>query len=56
VDAPGNPTCDPEEDGIFTAELRRTLRKGIEIVEVDANMEDPEFAKTLIRVALEMFQ
>jgi len=56
VDSPGNPTYDPEEDRLFTTELRKTLKKEIEIVEVHANMEDPEFAKTLIRVALEMFK
>jgi len=54
VDSPGNPTYDPEEDRLFTTELRKTLKKGIQIVEVDANMEDPEFAKTLIQVALQM--
>jgi uncharacterized protein (UPF0261 family) len=56
VDSPGNPTYDPEEDRVFTTELRRTLNEEIEIVEVDANMEDPEFAKTIIRTALEIFR
>jgi uncharacterized protein (UPF0261 family) len=56
VDAPGSATYDPAEDRVFTTELRKTLKKDIEIVEVDANMEDPEFAKTLIQVALEMFK
>jgi uncharacterized protein (UPF0261 family) len=56
VDSPGNPTYDPEEDRLFTTELRKTLKKGIQIVEVDANMEDPEFAKAIIKVALDLFQ
>jgi len=56
VDSPGNPTYDPEEDLLFTTELRKTLKKDIEIVQVDANMEDPEFAKTLIKIALHMFK
>jgi len=56
VDSPGNPTYDPEEDRLFTTELRKTLRKDIEIIEVNANMEDPVFAKTLIKLALEMFK
>ena len=56
VDSPGSPTYDPEQDRIFTTELRKTLKKGIQIVEVDANMEDPDFAKTLIKIALEMFK
>jgi uncharacterized protein (UPF0261 family) len=56
VDAPGNPTYDPEEDRIFSRTLRKDLRKDIEIEEVDANMEDPEFAEALIRVAFKMFK
>jgi len=56
VDAPGNATYDPQEDRIFTAELRKTLKKDIQVVEVDANMEDPEFANALIKIALEMFK
>lgn len=56
VDAPGHTTYDPEEDRLFIVELRRTLRKDIEIVEVDANMEDPEFANAIIKSALDLFQ
>jgi len=56
VDAPGNATYDPEEDRIFTTELRKTLKKEIPIAEVDANMEDPEFAQALVKLALEMFE
>lgn len=56
VDAPGSPTYDPAEDRLFTTELRKALKKGIEIVEVDANMEDPEFADALTRAALELFK
>jgi len=56
VDAPGNATYEPEEDRIFTAELRKTLKKEIQILEVDANMEDPGFAEALIEIALDMFK
>jgi uncharacterized protein (UPF0261 family) len=56
VDSPGNPTYDPEEDSLFTAELRKTLKKSMQIVEVDANMEDPEFAAAVTKAALDMFQ
>jgi uncharacterized protein (UPF0261 family) len=55
VDSPGHPTYDPEEDGLFTAELGRTLRKDIDLLEIDANMEDPEFAEAVLRVAVKMF-
>jgi uncharacterized protein (UPF0261 family) len=55
VDSPDNPTYDPTEDRLFAAELRKTIRKDIEILEVDANMEDPNFARSVLRVAMGMF-
>jgi uncharacterized protein (UPF0261 family) len=55
VDAPGNPTHDPEEDRIFIDVLSTKLNPDIQIIEVEANMEDPEFAKAVIESALEIF-
>ncbi len=55
VDAPGNPTYDPEEDRIFIDVLRTKLNPHIQIVEVAANMEDPEFAQAVVESALEIF-
>jgi uncharacterized protein (UPF0261 family) len=55
VDAPGNPTYDPEEDRIFTDVLRAKLNPDIQIIEVEANMEDPEFAEAVVKSALEIF-
>jgi uncharacterized protein (UPF0261 family) len=55
VDSPGNPTHDPDEDRIFTRILREKLRPAIQILEVNANMEDPQFAEEVVKVALEMF-
>jgi len=55
VDCSGNPTYDPEEDRIFTRELRKGLDQEIQVIEVDANMEDPEFADAVIESALEIF-
>jgi uncharacterized protein (UPF0261 family) len=55
VDSPGNPTYDPAEDRIFALVLKEKLKKEIEVLEVDANMEDPEFAEVVIKVALDMF-
>ena len=56
VDSPGSPTYDPEEDALFVKELRSKLRKEIEIIEVDANMEDPEFAGVVASTASYLFQ
>ena len=55
VDSPGSPTYDPGEDALFVSRLRSILKKEIEVVEVDANMEDPIFAQALVKAALEMF-
>jgi uncharacterized protein (UPF0261 family) len=55
VDSPDSPTYDPDEDMIFVKELRSKLRKEIEIIEVDANMEDPEFARAVVDAATHLF-
>lgn len=55
VDVPGNPTYDPEEDQIFVSELRSLLRDGIEIMEVDANMEEAAFATAVTKTAKDIF-
>jgi len=56
IDSPGRPTYDPEEDAIFIRELGRRLKKEIEVIQVDANMEDPEFAKAVISAALDVLK
>lgn len=55
VDMPGNPTHDPEEDRIFIQELSANVNSNINILEVAANMEDPEFAQAVVESALELF-
>ena len=55
VDSPGSPTYDPAEDAIFVRRLSSTLKKEIEVIEVDANMEDPEFARAVMNAARDAF-
>jgi uncharacterized protein (UPF0261 family) len=55
VDSPGNPTYDPAEDRVFVEELRKKLKPEIQIQEIDAHMEDPDFAKVVVAAALEIF-
>jgi uncharacterized protein (UPF0261 family) len=55
ADLPGNDTHDPAEDQLFTQVLREKLKPEVQIVEVDANMEDPEFAAEVVKTALEIF-
>jgi len=55
ADLPGNDTHDPEEDHIFTQVLREKLKPEVKVLEVNANMEDPEFARAVVEIALKMF-
>ena len=45
LDAPGGPFWDPEADAACFDAIRRQLRPGIPVVEIDANINDPEFAR-----------
>jgi len=55
ADLPGNDTHDPAEDRLFTEVLREKLKAEVQIVEVNANLEDPEFAKAVVENALKIF-
>jgi uncharacterized protein (UPF0261 family) len=55
VDAPGNPTYDPEQDRVFVDVLGAKLNPDIQLIEVDANMEDPAFAQAVVAAALDIF-
>ncbi len=55
VDGPGQPTHDPQEDRVFLDELRAGLSQGIQVREVEANMEDPAFAESVIQASRELF-
>lgn len=56
VDRPGRPTFDPIEDRLFIEILKDLLRNDIAVVEVSANMEDPEFAAAVLSAADELFE
>ncbi len=55
ADYPGNDAHDPAEDRLFTHVLRQNIRSEIQIVEVNANMEAPEFAEAVVENALKIF-
>lgn len=48
IDREGTVLYDPEEDRILVEELKKLLKPEVEIVEVDCNLEDPEFAQALV--------
>jgi uncharacterized protein (UPF0261 family) len=45
LDKPGEPFWDPDADRACFDELRHQLRKRVQVIEVDANINDPEFAE-----------
>lgn len=51
----GGALHDPDVDKVFTEELKKHLNPDIEVVEVDAHINDPEFAKAVIAVLEESF-
>jgi uncharacterized protein (UPF0261 family) len=48
LDQEGSALYDPEEDGIFIDELKKNLRRSIEIEEVDCNLEDLRTARAMV--------
>ncbi|MCX8110486.1 MAG: Tm-1-like ATP-binding domain-containing protein [Syntrophorhabdaceae bacterium] len=56
VDVPGSITYDPQEDKIFVNELKNGLKKDIDIIEVDANMEEPGFAEAVVKASISIFK
>lgn len=55
VDLPNSPTYDPQEDKIFISVLQKELKSGIELIEIDANMEEPLFAQTIVKESIGLF-
>ncbi len=55
-DIPGSATYDPEEDGVFVDALKKAVNTGIEIIEVDANIEEKTFARALADTLVKMLQ
>ena len=55
ADLPGNDSHDPAEDRQFTEVLRQKIKPEVQIVVINANMEDPEFAEAVVEYALKIF-
>jgi uncharacterized protein (UPF0261 family) len=47
IDAEGQPFHDPEADEALFAALREGLGDNVELIEMDANVNDPEFAAAM---------
>lgn len=56
LDREGSVLHAPEEDRVFVEELRRNLKPGVGIEELDCHLEDPEFALALVETFVGMDQ
>ncbi len=56
IDAPGGPFWWPEADSAFAQELKAALRPDIPVVELDCNVNDPEFARRCAETLLELMR
>jgi len=55
-DIPGSATYDPEEDRVFVDALKKAVSPGIEVIEVDANIEEKTFARALADALMKLFK
>jgi uncharacterized protein (UPF0261 family) len=54
LDSPGGLFWSPEADQAMFDAIKKGVRPGIEVVEMDANINDPQFADTAVRMLLAM--
>lgn len=54
VDKRGSSFYDGEADKVFVAQLKKRLRSDIEVREVDADLETPEFASAVVSALMEI--
>ena len=52
----GGPLHDPEGDAAFFSALKAGLPPGVEVVEIDADAEDPAFVREAVRKLVEMLE
>ena len=56
LDSPGEAFWDPEADGACFQTIKDNLNPGIPVVEMDANINDPEFADKAVELLLKMLE
>lgn len=55
IDREGSPVYCPMEDCVFIEELKKSLRTGVEVIEVEANLEDDRFIDQVADTFSSMF-
>lgn len=56
LDSEGNRFWDPEADGACFESIRKNLKPGIRVIEMDNNINDPAFSEKVAAVLLEMLK
>ena len=56
LDSPGEAFWDPEADGACFQAIKDNLNDGIPLIEMDHNINDPEFAQKAVELLLDMLQ
>jgi uncharacterized protein (UPF0261 family) len=56
LDSPGNPYWDTAADAACYDAIRQNIRPGVPVVEIDANINDPEFADRAVEILLGMLK
>jgi len=56
LDSPGNAFWGPEADGACFKAIKDNLKPGIPVIEMDVNINDPEFADKAVELLLGMMQ
>ncbi|MBM3276984.1 MAG: Tm-1-like ATP-binding domain-containing protein [Candidatus Handelsmanbacteria bacterium] len=56
LDGEGQPFCDWEADQALFAALKKNLKPGIRIVELNCNINDPQFSSRAVEMMLEMIE
>ena len=56
IDAPGQPFFDPAADGAFMNALKRSLPSRIPVIERDAHINDPPFAREVAQALLKLLK
>jgi len=56
LDSPGNPYWDPEADAACFNTIKANLSPGIRVIELNNNINDPEFADRAVELLLGMLR
>lgn len=56
LDSPGGDFWDPEADGACFEAIKKNVKPGVPVIELDLNINDPEFARRVAETLLDMLK